>query len=121
MKSSPMRDCYLIAAVTCLAFLINGCHSQSESELSDREAEAIANISRRDKLRLTLADAAGAGIYLFDLKLIRDEIMALQTTEPELAEALLTDLDRVEALPKTDHEARAAIGREMYDRIKISK
>ena len=119
MEKFPMRDWYRIAAVTCLVFLINGCHSQSESEVSDREAEAISNISSRDKLRLTLADASGAGIYLFDLKLIRDEIMALKKTEPALAEALLSDLDRVEALPKTDHEARAVIGREMYDRIRI--
>ncbi len=89
--------------------------------MADREAEAVTKISSRDRLRLTLADAAAAGIYLFDLKLIREDIITLQEVEPELAAALLSDLDRVEALPKKEYLAKAEIGREMYERIKIPR
>ena len=119
MKSKSSEDWFRIAAITCFVLFINGCDSRRDDAKSKREAEAVAKISTRDRLRLTLADAAGAGIHLFNLKLIRDDIITLTETEPELAAALLADLDRIEALPKTDHAARATIGKEMYERIRI--
>jgi len=116
-----MRQWYRISAMMWLVLFAGGCNSQSERNRVDSEPKAVAEISTRDRLRLTLADAAAAGIHLFDLKLIREDIMTLQEKEPELAAALLSDLDRVEALPKTEHLAKAKIGREMYERIKISR
>lgn len=108
-----------ITALTCLLLSVSGCNSQVNTSGADREAAAVAKISTRDRLRLTLADAAAAGIHLFDLKLIREDILALRETEPELSAALLSDLDRIEMLPTTDYSQRAQIGKEMYERIKI--
>ena len=121
MNSTPMRQWYRISAMMWLVLFAGGCNSQSDRNRADSEPKAVAEISTRDRLRLTLADAAAAGIHLFDLKLIREDIMTLQEKEPELAAALLSDLDRVEALPKTEHLAKAKIGREMYERIKIPR
>jgi predicted component of type VI protein secretion system len=93
----------------------SGCQSQEKTE---PETDPVARISMHDRLRLTLADADAVGIHLFDLKKMRTDLMTLKETEPELASALLADLDRVEALPKEDVRARAVIGKEMYARIR---
>lgn len=105
----------------CSLSITSGCTGSPEKDFAEREAQAVAKIRPRDRLRLTLADASAAGIYLFDLKLIREDIQTLTDSEPELAAALLADLDRVEALPKTAYIEKAEIGREMYERIKIQR
>lgn len=92
-----------------------GCQSQQEP---DSEANAVSRITMYDRLRLTLADADAAGIHLFDIKKMRADIVTLKDTEPELADLLLADLDRIEALPKTQVRERVAIGKEMYARFR---
>ncbi len=84
-------------------------------EKTKPDADPVANISMHDRLRLTLADADAVGIHMFDLKQMRADLMNLKETESKLAIALLSDLDRVEALPKKDVMARAAAaaGKEM--------
>jgi len=92
-----------------------GCQSQQEP---DPEVAAVAKITMYDRVRLTLADADAAGIHLFDLKKLRADIVTLKQTEPELSDLLFADLDRLEALPKTQVRDRVAIGKEMYARFK---
>jgi hypothetical protein len=92
-----------------------GCQSQKEL---DSEVDAVSKITMYDRLRLTLADADAAGIHLFDIKKLRADIVTLKDTEPELADLLLADLDRIEALPKTQVRERVAIGKEMYSRFR---
>ncbi len=94
---------------------IQGCQSQQEP---DAEIVAVSKITMYDRVRLTLADADAAGIHLFDLKKLRADIVTLKQTEPALADLLLADLDRIEALPKTQVRDRVAIGKEMYARFK---
>ena len=104
-----------IVLMIALPFIVPGCQSQGTTEPI---ADPVSKISMHDRLRLTLADADTVGIHMFDLKQMRLDLMVLKETEPALADALISDLDRVEALPKTDVLARAAIGKEMYARIK---
>jgi hypothetical protein len=55
---------------------------------------------------------------LFDLKKLREDFVLLKQTHPELAESLLADLDRVEAVPKAQFRETIPIGKEMYARLK---
>ena len=104
-----------VVLIIVLSMMVPGCQSQDKTE---PELDPVAKISMHDRLRLTLADADAVGIHMFDLKKMRTDLMTLKETEPELATALLSDLDRVEAIPKKDVLARAAIGKEMYARIR---
>jgi len=104
-----------VLLTACLMSIESGCQSREETA---PVADPVAAISMRDRVRLDLADADAVGIHLFDLKKMRTDLMTLKETEPDLATALLSDLDRVEALPKKDVMARAAIGKEMYARIR---
>ena len=104
-----------VILIFLLSLTVSGCQSQEKTE---QELDPVAKISMHDRLRLTLADADAMGIHMFDLKKMRTDLMTLKETEPELATALLSDLDRVEAIPKKDVLARAVIGKEMYARIK---
>jgi len=116
MKSvsrTSVRGSVVLTAV--LLWIESGCQSQ---EKTVPDVDPVAEISMHDRLRLTLADADAVGIHMFDLKQMRADLMTLKETEPELADALLSDLDRVEALPKKDVQARVAIGKEMYARIR---
>jgi len=116
MKNVPLRSLLgRIVLMVALSEIVPGCQSQEKTE---PEVDPVAQISMHDRLRLTLADADAVGIHMFDLKQMRTDLMILKETEPALADALISDLDRVEALPKTDVRARAAIGKEMYARIK---
>ena len=116
MKNVQLTSvCGNIFLMIALTFVVPGCQSQGSTE---PVVDPVAKISMHDRLRLTLADADAVGIHMFDLKQMRSDLMVLKETEPALADALISDLDRVEALPKTDVLARAAIGKEMYARIK---
>ncbi|MEJ7591682.1 MAG: hypothetical protein WKF77_09050 [Planctomycetaceae bacterium] len=115
MKSVPVTGFGGRVFMTVALFAVCGCQSQQKTE---PESDPVAKISMHDRLRLTLADADAVGIHLFDLKQMRTDLMILKDTEPELADALLSDLDRVEALPKKDVQSRASIGKEMYARIR---
>ena len=116
MKSVPLTSlCGHIVLTVALSLIVPGCQSR---EKAGPDADPVAKISMHDRLRLTLADADAVGIHMFDLKQMRADLQTLKETEPELADALLSDLDRVEALPKQDVMARAAIGKEMYARIR---
>ena len=116
-----MKNVHLTSAwgsiflMVALPLIVPGCQSHGTTE---PVVDPVAKISMHDRLRLTLADADSVGIHMFDLKQMRSELMTLKETEPVLAETLLSDLNRVEALPKTDVRARVAIGKEMYARIK---
>jgi hypothetical protein len=99
-----------------LTFGQQGCRSQQEP---DADVDPVSKITMFDRLRLTLADADAAGIHLFDLKKLRADIVTLKQAEPELSDLLLADLDGIEALPKTEVQARVAIAKEMYGRFKI--
>ena len=102
-----------ILSVLFLIFALQGCQSQQHAEI-----DPVSKITMYDRLRLTLADADAAGIHLFDLKKMRADIVTLKETDPELSVLLLADLDRIEALPNTQVQAKVAIGKEMYARIK---
>jgi hypothetical protein len=116
MKSVPFTSFWgRIVLTVAVLWIESGCQSQ---EKTAPDADPVAAISMHDRLRLDLADADAVGIHLFDLKKMRTDLMTLKETEPELADALLSDLDRVEALPKKDVRARVAIGKEMYARIR---
>ena len=115
MKNVPFTSLWgRIVLMVTLSAIVPGCQSQ---EITEPEADPVAKISMHDRLRLTLADADAVGIHMFDLKQMRTDLMILKETEPALADALISDLDRVESLPKADVRARAAIGKEMYARI----
>jgi len=101
--------------ILVVASAMPGCQSQQETDV---EADALSRITMYDRVRLTLADADAAGIHLFDLKKLRADIVKLKETEPELADLLLADLDRIDALPKTEVRERVAIGKEMYARFR---
>ena len=103
--------------MVALSLIVPGCQSQVKTE---PDADPVAKFSMHDRLRLTLADADAVGIHMFDVKQMRADLMTLKETESKLAVALLSDLDRVEALPKKDVMARAAaaVGKEMYARIR---
>ena len=107
--------CGRVVLMFALSLIVPGCQSQEKTE---PDSDPVAKISMRDRLRLTLADADAVGIHMFNLKQMRTDLMILKETEPALADLLLSDLNRVEALPETDSLARAAIGKEMYARIK---
>lgn len=116
MKTMPLKALVSHAVLLSVIWtVLAGCQRQEKTE---PELDPVSKISMHDRLRLTLADADAVGIHMFDLKKMRTDLMTLKETEPELADALLSDLDRVEALPKTDVRARAAIGKEMYARIR---
>lgn len=116
MKRVPLTSCWgHVILALAVSLTVPGCQSQEKTE---PEVDPVEKISMHDRLRLTLADADAMGIHMFDLKQMRADLMTLKETEPELADALLSDLDRVEAIPKTDVRARAAIGKEMYARIR---
>jgi hypothetical protein len=116
MNSVPFTSLWGHIVLTVVLSLIGtGCQSQEKTE---PDADPVTKISMHDRLRLTLADAEAVGIHMFDLKQMRTDLITLKETEPELADALLSDLDRVEALPVKDVMARAAVGKEMYARIR---
>ena len=116
MKSIPVTGFWgRVVLTVALSLIVPCCQSQ---EKTAPEVDPVAKISMHDRLRLTLADADAVGIHLFDLKQMRADLMILKETEPELADALLSDLDRVEALPRKDVRERVAIGKEMYARIR---
>ncbi len=110
-----VRMSFYLLLMLVTASTIQGCQPQAEP---DPEVDAVSKITMYDRLRLTLADADAAGIHLFDLKKMRADIVILKQTEPELSDLLLADLDRIEALPKTQVMDRVAIGKEMYARFK---
>lgn len=119
MNSVPLTSLLgRVGLTVALSLTVPGCQSQEKTE---PDADPVAKISMHDRLRLTLADADAAGIHMFDLKQMRADLKTLKESEPELADALISDLDRVEALPKTDVRGRAAIGKEMYARIKADR
>jgi hypothetical protein len=105
----------LFFPVLILLIALPGCQSENRADV---DVDPVAKITMYDRLRLTLADADAAGIHLFDLKKMRKDIETLKATEPELAELLRGDLDRIEALPKNEVKAKVAIGKEMYARFK---
>ena len=110
-----VRISFYLLPMLVVACTIPGCQSQQPP---DAEVDAVSKITMYDRVRLTLADADAAGIHLFDLKKLRADIVKLKQTEPELSDLLLVDLDRIEALPKTQVRDRVAIGKEMYARFK---
>ena len=116
MKRVPLTAflCHVVLSIV-LSMTVTGCQSQEKPE---PDLDPVAKISMHDRLRLTLADADAVGIHMFDLNKMRADLMTLKESEPELATALLSDLDRVEAIPKKDARARAVIGKEMYARIR---
>ena len=105
------------SAVVLVLLLLQGCKSKDE----DPNLDPVSEISMYDRLRLTLADADVVGIHLFDLKQMRADILTLKETDPELSDLLISDLDRVEAVPKTDVKEKARIGRDMYARFKTAR
>lgn len=109
------RISFYLVLMLFFACAMPGCQSQQEP---DAEVAAVSKITMYDRVRLTLADADAAGIHLFDLKKLRADIVTLKQTEPELSDLLFADLDRIEALPKTQVRDRVAIGKEMYARFK---